>query len=270
MGDLEDSNLPIYKNGSFLDSDDARPVRILAEYLGPLGSFRRNHVHDTIVFFGSSRAREGGMLGRFYDDARELARRVTEWSNTLPHDGRHFIVCSGGGNGIMEAANRGAADAGGRSVGLNIGLPHEQEPNSYASSNLSFEFHYFFMRKLWFAHLARAIVVFPGGFGTLDELFEILTLAQTGKLTRRIFVVLYGSEYWREIVNFDALLRHGTVSHDDLRLFRFADSPPEALSLLQANLVVEPTPEPAFAKSRDVLSRDANAETDFKSTRDGT
>lgn len=170
----------------------------------------------------------------------------------------------------MEAANRGAADAGGRSVGLNIGLPHEQEPNSYTSSNLSFEFHYFFMRKLWFAHLARAIVVFPGGFGTLDELFEILTLAQTGKLARRIFVVLYGSEYWRETVNFDALLRHGTISGDDLRLFRFADSPPEALSLLQANLVVEPTPEPAFAKSRDVLSRDADPETDSRSTRDGT
>ena len=153
-----------YKNGGFLESDDARPLRILAEYLEPLQSFHALGVHETLVFFGSARLAQAGPLGRYYDDARELARLLTQWSRSLPDD--PYVVCSGGGGGIMEAANRGAAEGGGRTIGLNIGLPHEQRPNAWVTPELSFEFHYFFMRKLWFAHLARALVVFPGGFGT--------------------------------------------------------------------------------------------------------
>jgi uncharacterized protein (TIGR00730 family) len=156
----------------------------------------------------------------------------------------------------MEAANRGASDAGGRTIGLNIGLPHEQRPNPYITRGLNFEFHYFFMRKLWFAHLARALVVFPGGFGTLDEMAEILTLSQTGKLDRRILVLLYGSEYWKEIINFDALVRHGTISREDLDLFRYADDPDAALRLLQDALTIEAEePPPAFAHSRTAPHR---------------
>src|SRR5678815_3262926 len=214
-----------YRNEASLDSDDGRPLRILAEYLQPLQAFQRERVHDTIVFFGSARLREDGPLGRYYVEARELARLVTEWSLSLPCDAHRYVVCSGGGGGIMEAANRGACDAGGRTIGLNIGLPHEQRPNPYITPELMFEFHYFFMRKLWFAHLARALVVFPGGFGTLDEMMEILTLEQTGKLARGIPVVLYGESYWREIIDFDALVRHGMISAADLSLFSYADAP---------------------------------------------
>jgi uncharacterized protein (TIGR00730 family) len=240
-----------YKNEDFIESDDARPLRILSEYLEPLGTFRRQRVHDTIVFFGSARLSPEGPLGRYYDDARELARLITVWSEALPSGSHRFIVCTGGGGGIMEAANRGARDAGGKTIGLNIGLPHEQRPNPYITPELSFEFHYFFMRKLWFAHLARALVVFPGGFGTLDELLEILTLAQTKKLARKIPVLLYGPEYWNEILNFDALVRHGMIDADDLGLFEFADAPERAFDSLKRSL--SPTPEtesPAFAPCR--------------------
>ena len=240
-----------YRDRAFVDSDDARPLRILAEYLQPLHAFARERVHDTIVFFGSARLRPDGPLGRYYDEARELARLVTAWSNAIPSPAQRFLVCSGGGGGIMEAANRGAVDAGGRTIGLNIGLPHEQRPNPYITPGLGFEFHYFFMRKLWFAHLARAMVVFPGGFGTLDELFEILTLCQTGKLTRRIVVLMYGSAYWREIVDFDALARHGMIAPDDLELLHFVDAPGDALTLLQSLLGSESaTAAPSFASSR--------------------
>ena len=239
-----------YRDGEFLDSDEGRPLRILSEYLQPLRAFRQQRVHDTIVFFGSARLREDGPMGSCYAEARELARLVTEWSKQLGSPAHRFMVCSGGGGGIMEAANRGAADAGGRTIGLNIGLPHEQRPNPYITRGLCFEFHYFFMRKLWFAHLARAIVAFPGGFGTLDELFEILTLSQTGKLDRRMIVILYGSSYWNEIVNFKALVRHGMISAEDLALFHVVDSPAEALGVLQRELVTEMTPvTPAIAKS---------------------
>jgi len=245
-----------YKDDAFLDGDAGRPVRILAEYLAPLDAFRRERVHDTIVFFGSARLREEGPLGRYYREARELARLVTEWSKSLPPGANRFIVCSGGGGGIMEAANRGASEAGGRTIGLNISLPHEQRPNPYITRELSFEFHYFFMRKLWFSHLARALVAFPGGFGTLDELMGALTLAQTGKLERRIIVLLYGSTYWKEILNFDALVRHGTISREDVELFRYVDDPKTALEALKASLAVEPiTSMPSFAKSRTVHSR---------------
>jgi uncharacterized protein (TIGR00730 family) len=240
-----------YRNEAFLDSEDARPVRILAEYLAPLRAFRSAHVQGTIVFFGSARLRPESPLGHYYDEARELARLVTAWSMSLPSTTKQFVVCTGGGGSIMEAANRGAADAGGRSIGLNIGLPHEQRPNPYVTPELSFEFHYFFMRKLWFAHLARALVVFPGGLGTLDELTEILTLQQTDKLDRKIPVLLYGSTYWKEILNFEALVRYGTIGPEDLQLFHFVDDPAAALALLQAKLVLElDQPCPGFASSR--------------------
>jgi uncharacterized protein (TIGR00730 family) len=240
-----------YKNERFLDSDDARPLRILAEYLEPLHTFHREHVRDTIVFFGSARLTSEGPLGHYYDAARELARLVTTWSKSLPPRAHRYVVCTGGGGGIMEAANRGASEAGGKTIGLNIGLPHEQQPNAYTTRELMFEFHYFFMRKLWFAHLARALVVFPGGFGTLDELMEILTLMQTRKLGRNIPVVLYGSSYWNEIINFDALVRHGMIDREDLSLFQFADDPATALGLLQTGIAAELEEKtPAIAHSR--------------------
>jgi hypothetical protein len=240
-----------YEDEAFLRSDDARPIRILAEYLAPLSAFRREGVLDTIVFFGSARIAQDGPLGRYYEEARELARLVTLWSKGLPAGGRRYIVCTGGGPGIMEAANRGASEAAGKTIGLNIGLPREQRPNPYLTRELSFEFHYFFMRKLWFAHLARALVVFPGGFGTLDELTEILTLAQTGKLERPVPVLLYGSSYWNEILDFEALVRHGMIDREDLGLFEYADDPATALARLKERLAPEAEGEPpAFARSR--------------------
>jgi hypothetical protein len=240
-----------YQELSFIESDDARPLRIIAEYLAPLRIFRRERVHDTIVFFGSARLTEDGPLGRYYREARELARRLTLWSKSLPSGAHRFLVCTGGGGGIMEAANRGAADARGRTIGLNIGLPQEQRPNRWVTRELSFEFHYFFMRKLWFAHIARALIVFPGGFGTLDELFELLTLVQTGKLERPIVILLYGSAFWNEVLNFDAMVRHGVISPEDRQLFQVADDVDAALEILCAGLeaCVEPT-EIALAKSR--------------------
>jgi len=257
-----------YENREFLESDDGRALRILAEYLEPLRRFRREHVQETIVFFGSARLRPDGPLGRYYEEARQLARLVTEWSKSLPSQAHRYLVCSGGGGGVMEAANRGASDARGRTIGLNIGLPHEQRPNPYVTRELLFEFHYFFMRKLWFAHLACALVVFPGGFGTLDELTEILTLQQTQKLDRRIVVLLYGSDYWKEIVNFDALVRHGMITTEDLRLFRYVDDPPTALALLQEALAAEPekpAPAPRAAKKKD----DDNAVLGYLKSREG-
>jgi uncharacterized protein (TIGR00730 family) len=249
-----------YRDQAFLDSDDARPLRILAEYLAPMRALREQQVRDTIVFFGSARITSTGPLRRYYDEARELARAITAWSMALEGPAHGRLVCSGGGPGIMEAANRGARDAGGRTIGLNIGLPKEQRPNPYITPGLSFEFHYFFMRKLWFAHTASALVAFPGGFGTLDEMFEILTLQQTAKLDRKIVLLLYGSDYWREVVDFDALVRHGTIGPEDLNLFTFVDDPAAALRILQAGLMPtatqritgEPAPgaHPAFAPSR--------------------
>ena len=250
-----------YNNESFLDSPDARELRILSEYLQPLAHFRDEKIHDTVVFFGSARLQEEGPLGRYYTEARELARMITEWSDALPHESRRFVVCTGGGPGIMEAANRGAADAGGKSIGLNIGLPFEQWPNPYITPDLSFEFHYFFMRKFWFAYPAKAMVIFPGGYGTLDEFFEILTLAQTRKLESKIILMLYGTDYWREILNFEALVKHGMISPEDVNLFSLADTPQDAFEILKAGLTEmflkpesplrEPEDEtPHIAKSR--------------------
>jgi uncharacterized protein (TIGR00730 family) len=239
-----------YQDPAFMDSDEGRPIRIISEYLAPMKTFCEQRVTATVVFFGSARVRSGGILGRYCEEATELARLVTEWS--CRDLGQKLVICSGGGPGIMEAANHGAALAGGRSVGLNIGLPNEQHPNPYITPELSFEFHYFFMRKLWFAHLARALVVFPGGFGTFDELFEILTLAQTRKLDRSIPVFLYGSQYWREVINFDALVRYGTIAAEDLKLFEFVDEPKAALELLKQRIDLKDVPaeKPAFARSR--------------------
>jgi uncharacterized protein (TIGR00730 family) len=245
-----------YHDPLFIDSDEGRPIRIVSEYLAPLRTFGAEGVAGTVVFFGSARARSGGVLGRYVDEAVELARLVTEWSRSLPGKAR-LIVCSGGGPGIMEAANRGASLAGGRSIGLNIGLPEEQRPNPFITPGLSFEFHYFFMRKLWFAHLAHALVAFPGGFGTLDELFEILTLAQTRKLDRSIPVLLYGSSYWKEVIDFEALVRHGTIAAADLELFAFVDEPLTALALLKQRIQLAPEPPsaPCFARSRTPAAR---------------
>jgi uncharacterized protein (TIGR00730 family) len=241
-----------YENEQFVTSDEGRPLRILAEYLEPLTRFRRAAVHDTIVFFGSARLTAAGPMGRYYHEAQILARMITQWSMSLPTDAHRYVICSGGGGGIMEAANRGAVEAGGKSIGLNISLPHEQHANPYITPELEFEFHYFFMRKLWFAQLARGLIAFPGGFGTLDEVMEILTLTQTRKLERRIPVILYGSEYWNEIINFKALLHHGVISAEDLALFEFADTPEAALAVLQSQLesaTSGKTPDFAHARS---------------------
>jgi uncharacterized protein (TIGR00730 family) len=250
-----------YRNLEFLDSRDGRSLRILSEYLHPLSHFRNEKIHDTIVFFGSARTGEEGPMGRYYRECRELARLVTEWSDGLTNSKRRFVVTTGGGPGVMEAANRGAEDAGGKSIGLNIGLPFEQDPNPYITPSLSFDFHYFFMRKFWFAYLAKALVVFPGGFGTLDELSELLTLTQTRKLDKEIIIVLYGTEFWKEVLNFDALLRYGMISPEDLDLFEYADTPGAAFSILRDGLTrmylepEKPLPEPeeetpAIARSR--------------------
>ncbi len=259
-----------YFNESFLESSEARTVRLASEYLYPLGRFRREKIHDTIVFFGSARICDGTCLPdgslhpltKYYDDARELARLVTEWCEHLPEEASRFVVTTGGGPGIMEAANRGALEAGGKSIGLNIALPFEQMPNEYITPELNFEFHYFFMRKFWLAYLAKALVVFPGGFGTMDELFELLTLVQTQKLDKKVVIILYGSEFWKETVNFDAFVRYGLISPEDLNLFSFADTPEEALNILQEGLTKhyltpeQPLPPqenvtPAIARSRD-------------------
>jgi uncharacterized protein (TIGR00730 family) len=182
------------------------------------------------------RAHAGVEMARYYEDARRLAHMLTEWTITLPGKRHRFVVTSGGGPGIMEAANRGAREAGGKTIGLNIRLPFEQFPNPYITPELNFEFHYFFMRKYWFAYLSKALVVFPGGFGTLDELFEILTLAQTQKLAKKISVIVYGKEYWNRVLNMNVMVDSGAVSPEDLKLFSFADSPEEAFASLKEDL----------------------------------
>lgn len=247
MSDKSNQPLKAYKNLDFLASSDARVIRIIAEYLEPMRRFHKNKIKDTIVFFGSSLApskeelkvmlkkddiseskREAlSKLCKYRDDAVELARRLTEWSTSLDHS-RRFVVCSGGGPGIMEAANEGAALAGGKSIGLNVSLPSAQKANSHITDELNFEFHYFFMRKFWFAYLAKAVIIFPGGFGTMDELFEILTLIQTQKLQKKAAIIIYGTEYWNQVINFDKMLEWGTIREKDLDLFRFSDDPEDA------------------------------------------
>ncbi len=257
-----------YKNEEFLTSREARIIRILAEYIEPETRFEKFNIKDTIVFFGSARiipedealknvellekkkrtkrieklldeARKDLVFSKYYEAARELAKKITEWSKEIHNEEHRFIVCSGGGPGIMEAANKGASEAGGVSIGLNISLPFEQEPNPYITRELAFEFHYFFMRKFWFVYLAKAIIVFPGGFGTMDEFFELLTLVQTKKLEKQIPIVLYGKEYWDEIINFDALVKWGTISEGDLKLFKFFDNVDEAFLYIKDELTKE-------------------------------
>ena len=236
-----------YRNEAFLSSSDARPLRILAEYLEPLSHFRRERIRDTVVFFGSARIREDGPMSRYYHEARTLARLITEWSDGLENSTRRFVICTGGGPGIMEAGNRGAMDAGGKTVGLNIGLPFEQWPNPYITPELCFEFNYFFMRKFWFAYLAKALVVFPGGFGTLDELFEILTLVQTDKLSKKIEVILYGREYWKDVLDLKPMVEWGAIAEQDLDLMHYADTPADAFEQLRSHLIAHHL-EPATAQ----------------------
>ena len=233
-----------YEDAAFLKSPDARAIRVLCELTEPTYRFQRHQIHNTIVFFGSARARPkrngnaiGQHLGRYYGDAVQLARQLTDWAATIQPASQRFVICSGGGPGFMEAANRGATLSGGESVGLNISLPFEQAPNSYQSDDLTFEFHYFFIRKYWFAYLAKALVVFPGGFGTLDELFELLTLVQTQKTTKYMPTVLYGSDYWNDILNFEAMVRWGTISREDLNLFRMCDDVESAFTFLRDELI---------------------------------
>ena len=248
-----------YQNSDFLNSSDARELRILAEYLEPESRFARYQVDDTIVFFGSARlvsreqaeeelknAKNGDgdveqakvrlEMSKYYEAAREVAHRLTEWSKQLVDDERRFVVCTGGGPGIMEAANRGASEAKGLNVGLSISLPTEETCNSYITRELCFNFHYFFMRKFWFAYLAKAVIVFPGGFGTLDELFELLTLLQTKKIRKHLPIVLFGTKYWDEVINFDALIRHGNISADDINLLHRTDSVDETCEFVISEL----------------------------------
>jgi len=257
-----------YENEPFLNSPDGRILRILSEYIEPLARFRREQIQDTVVFFGSARfqnrvnaeknlaslyadgtnqsepereklfkrAQAAVDMARYYEDARKLAYLLTEWSIKIPARRRRFVVTTGGGPGIMEAANLGAHEAGGKTVGLNINLPFEQFPNPYITPSLNFEFHYFFMRKFWFAYLAKALVIFPGGFGTLDELFEILTLAQTEKLAKKILVVIYGREYWDKVLHLQTMADAGTISPEDLALFKVVDSPEEGFEYLREGL----------------------------------
>jgi len=279
-----------YLDHNFLKSEDARPIRLLAEYLEPQRRFKLQNIQDTVVFFGSARihSREAAQdaleslmrthtvgssreveeivargrraveWSRYYEEARELAYMLTEWSLGLDTTHHRFVVTSGGGPGIMEAANRGATEAGGKTIGLNISLPHEQGPNSYISDDLHFEFHYFFMRKFWFAYLAKALVIFPGGFGTLDEMFEILTLMQTEKLAKQIQILLYGSEYWDQVLNMKPLVEWGAIADRDVDLLTRADTPKSAFEQLKEHLtryhlhppVVQEKKAPGLAKTR--------------------
>src|SRR5580700_9107206 len=267
---LRQNRAPLaYENKKFLDGPDGRILRILAEYQEPLSRFRRERIQDTIVFFGSARfhsrsqaeealqlldkpgsatpapeeeqarirrAKADVEMAGYYEDARRLAFLITQWTKTISQPRSRFVICTGGGPGIMEAANLGASEAGGKTIGMNINLPFEQMPNPYITPELNFEFHYFFMRKLWFAYLAKGLVVFPGGFGTFDELFELLTLAQTQKLAKKILVVIYGSEYWKRLINFETMVDAGTISPADLELFKIVDSPEEGFEFLRDGL----------------------------------
>jgi len=262
--------LKAYKNGEFLNSPDGRIVRILAEFVEPNSRFIKNDVSNTIVFFGSARvlpkkdakenlkvleaqqarnktsspglnkkiraARKALAMSQYYEDAMALAEKLTKWSMGIQEKKKQFLICTGGGPGIMEAANRGAKKAGGTSIGLNISLPMEQYSNPYISKEMAFEFHYFFVRKFWFAYMAKAMIVFPGGFGTMDELFEILTLVQSRKTKKFLPIIIYGTEFWDPILNLQGLVERGTISKKDLTLFRFFDDVNSAYDYITTEL----------------------------------
>lgn len=277
MADQEDNKMPpsddipdvvkAYNNDVFLQSKDARSIRLLSEYLEPESRFEEFNIADTIVFFGSARTKsredaqaqlaaakeDGGDIAKaerdlrmseYYEAARTLASRLTEWSKTLEGSKRRFVVCTGGGPGIMEAANRGASEAAGINIGLNISLPFEQHHNPYITRELNFEFHYFFMRKFWFTYLAKAMIVFPGGFGTMDEFFENLTLVQTQKLRKPVPMVLFGTEFWDKAFNLQTMVNAGTISADDLSLFFKTDSIDDAFDFISLELLQNAIGEP--------------------------
>jgi uncharacterized protein (TIGR00730 family) len=237
-----------YKNLDFLNSKDARTVRILSEYLYPKAQFEEEKVTNTIVIFGSARApspeelssKEGRSknlkLAEYYDATRTLSKRLTEWSKNLNQEDQKYVICSGGGPGIMVAANRGANEAEGKNIALRISLPFENIPNPYVSPELDFEFHYFFTRKFWFSYLSKALVIMPGGFGTLDEFFEILTLIQTGKIKKNLPIVLFGKEYWNQLINFETLVEYGTINRKDLDLFFLTSSVDDAFEHVTSSL----------------------------------
>ncbi len=256
----ENSPIKAYKDDHFINSPAGRPMRILSEYLAPKERFDAHKIKDTIVFFGSARipsreaaeemmkeAKAGNgdmtraekMLGmsKYHEMGRDLAKRLTEWSSNLKGTDRRFVVATGGGPGIMEAANRGAREGGGPSIGLGISLPFEQCGNPYIDNDLNFQFHYFFMRKFWFNYVAKAFVVMPGGFGTLDEIMEVLTLIQTSKMRKKVPIVLFGADFWNDVINFDALVRYGTISAHDLDLFILTDDPDEAFEYVTNGLM---------------------------------
>jgi uncharacterized protein (TIGR00730 family) len=279
-----------YLDPDFLESEEGRPIRILAEYLEPLRRFKEQKIQDTVVFFGSARvdsrdraeralqtlrargehdadqayqielskSRKAVEWARYYEEARELARLFTTWTLSLQSENHRFVVTSGGGPGIMEAANRGAREAGGKTIGLNIRLPFEQGANPYITEGLHFEFHYFFMRKFWFAYLSKALVIFPGGFGTLDELFEVLTLVQTDKLSKKIGVILYGREYWEQVLDLTPMAEWGAIAEKDLKLLHYADTPIAAFQHLRDHLIAhhlapateQETAAPGIARTR--------------------
>jgi uncharacterized protein (TIGR00730 family) len=261
-----------HEDRAFMSSTPARPIRILAEYIHPLTQLKQEGIGDTIVMFGSARieshetaaARYTGLknrktgrmnkerlkhhnatlreaknaleMSRYYEEARQLSHRLTTWALSLGPRPRRFVVCSGGGPGIMEAANRGAFEAGGKSIGLSIELPHEQFANPYISPELSFNFHYFFMRKLWFAQIAKALIVFPGGFGTMDELWEMMTLSQTGKMPKHTLILIYGRKYWHDVLNLKGMVRWGTINQEEYDLLQYADNVEEAFEVIRSGL----------------------------------
>jgi hypothetical protein len=273
-----------YKNEDFLNSREARKIRVLCEMEEPEKRFREENIEDTIAMFGSARsvtseeaarrlaeveaqigdrtdlspeeeaalekAKSLVLLAPYHDAAIELAREMTSWSKNLPTHDRRFIVCTGGGPGMMEAANQGAHEAGGASIGLGISLPFEQGVNQYVTRDLQFEFHYFFVRKYWFAYWAKALVAFPGGFGTMDELFEMLTLIQTRKINKPLPIVLYGSDFWNDILNFEAYHKWGVISKKDLSLFKICDSVAEARDYLVEQLTHLYLQDPPKANKR--------------------